>query len=119
MRVITRMLFCLILSSLQIAYAADSMTLSVPFSNIVLGANKSISASYSFGQYPMIFCFTNNMSSVSTLVWPFRGRMYSGQMPVTLITNGNYQGQFADANGTVTVQNNQSSPMVVSCNYAF
>jgi hypothetical protein len=116
----TWMLLSLLFVNVALSDAqATVASLTVPFSNVTLSAHQTLSVNYSFGPYPIIFCYANNMPSASTLIWPYKGNLYSAQLPVSLITNNRYQGQFADAAGSMTIQNNQATPLVVSCVYAF
>lgn len=108
-----------LLSSLTLVHAVPIATfLSVPFSNVNLNPNDTIQGSYSFGINPLIFCYENNLQSVGIVTWPYKGALSSSALSVSLKTSASYEGQFADSNGTITVTNNQSTPLIVSCQFA-
>lgn len=89
--------------------------LTVPFQNFLLGVNGTIEATFDFGPHPFIFCFENNLQTVGIVTWPFKGVINRSTLPITLVTNGNFDGQFSDPTGTITVTNNTAITLVVSC----
>ena len=91
----------------------------VPFSNILLNPNQSISASYNFGQHKQIICYENSLSTVGLVTWPYQGVWYSTNLTAQLKTQSNISGNYADASGTLTVLNNQGFSLVVSCLFGF
>ncbi len=94
---------------------ASTTNVSTPFQNVLLNPNNTIVSNYSFGIEPIIFCFTNSLQTVGNVTWTYKGQNYSAAMPLYLKTNGNYQGAYADSNGTLTITNNTGSQIVVSC----
>lgn len=92
--------------------------LTIPFQNVTLNPNQTIQANYTFGSEPIIFCYENNLQSVGRVTWPYKGHFYSSTLSITLITNGHYQGEYADASGRITILNNLTTPLIVSCEFA-
>jgi hypothetical protein len=92
---------------------------SVPFQNVVLNQGATLISGYSFGPYSVIFCYTNGSQTTGNIVWPYHGKRKNGSLPISLVTNGNFQGEFADPNGTIIIQNTAGTPVVVSCQYGF
>lgn len=99
----------------NLCFAGTITYVSTPFQNVILNPNYTIVSNYSFGIEPIIFCFTNSLQTVGNINWTYKGQNYSAPMPLYLKTNGNYEGAFADSNGTLTVTNNTTTPIVVSC----
>jgi hypothetical protein len=113
------MLLIFILMNTSLSHAqAYTTALTVQFYNIILNANQMISSNYTFGPYSIILCYANNTPSASTMTWPYKGVTQKGQLPISLVTNGKYQGNFADSSGVITIKSNQSAQLVVSCVYA-
>lgn len=91
-----------------------------PFQNINLNPNDTLVSDYSFGPYSLIFCFENTTAqNVGIFTWPFHGVQQSSTLPVYLKTSAIFEGNFADPNGRITLTNNQSFTMIVSCLPAF
>lgn len=114
---ILRITILTILLSCQSAWA--DVIASVPFQNITLAPNQNMLATYSFGGYSVIFCYTNITSNAGSIAWTYQGRAKSTVLPAYLITNIIYSGELADANGTIQITNNQSVNLFVSCQFAF
>lgn len=91
----------------------------VPFNNIVLNPNNTLSAAYSFGNNKIIFCYTPDLATTGIITWPYKGVTKSGSLPMSLTTESNVTGQLADANGNITIHNTQNTTIVVSCDFAF
>jgi hypothetical protein len=91
--------------------------LTVPFRNVRLDPGATLAASYSFGKYPIIFCYENTASYVGVMTWPYQGQLESTFLPVQLKLNKNFQGNFADPSGTISITNNVSRFLIVSCQY--
>lgn len=98
---------------------APTYALVVPFEGITLNPNRTIQADYAFGPHPIIFCYENNQQSVGIVTWPYKGKIYSSTLSVSLKTNVNYQGQFADTRGTISITNNLKVPLIVNCDFGF
>ena len=91
----------------------------VPFQNLVLPPNCTVHANYSFGQNSIIFCYENSLQNVGGISWTYKGVCTAQQViPIFLKTQSNIQGSFADANGSLSIQNNLSVPMTLSCQFA-
>jgi hypothetical protein len=90
----------------------------VPFENIPMPPGAVIQASYAFGTYPMIFCYENNLQSIGLVQWPYNGQISSSTLSVTLVVSSQFQGQFADPSGVISVTNTTSIPLIVSCQLA-
>jgi hypothetical protein len=91
----------------------------VPFNNVALNPNNSLTAGYSFGNNKIIFCYTPDLATTGVITWPYKGVIKSGSLPMSLTTDSNVTGQLADANGTITIRNNQNATILVSCDLAF
>lgn len=91
----------------------------VPFQNVIMNPNCTVSATYSFGNHAIIFCYTNFVQNAGQIFWPYQGTTQTGSLAIFLKTNPNFEGQFADPNGQITVLNNQTTPLVVSCQFGF
>lgn len=91
----------------------------VPFENINLNPNQSLQATYTFGERPIIFCYENNQQTVGIMSWTYKGVAKTSTLSTPLITNGNYEGFYANASGLITITNNQSYALIVSCLYGF
>jgi hypothetical protein len=111
-------LFIFVLSTLPV-HAHEPIFTSVPFQNIILNPGQTINSSFAFGANPIIFCYENNQQSIGVVTWPYKGRIYSSTLSVSLVTNGQYQGNFADPSGNISVTNNQNYQLVVNCVYGF
>jgi hypothetical protein len=103
---------CCFISSKIYAYT-------VPFNNIQLNQNAVLSAGYAFGGYSIIFCYTPNLATTGIITWPYKGITHSGNLPMSLTNNSNATGQLADAQGAISIRNTLSSPIFVSCDFAF
>jgi hypothetical protein len=110
-----------LLFSMTFPVMARSQTIisTVPFANILLNPNDMIQASYTFDGHPIIFCYEDNQETTGSIQWPLEGLVQSSTLPITLITDGQYSGEFADPTGTITITNTASLPVVVSCPYGF
>ncbi|MEO7049490.1 MAG: hypothetical protein ABI091_29580 [Ferruginibacter sp.] len=91
----------------------------VPFNNIQINPSAVLSASYSFGNNAIIFCYTPDLATIGIITWPYKGVTQSGSLPMPLVTNSNVTGQLADANGTISIRNTLTVPILVSCDFAF
>lgn len=111
-----RLIYFLSLLICSSLYARPLLT--VPFLNLRLDPGATLAASYSFGRYPIIFCYENTASFVGVMTWPYQGRLESTFLPVQLKLNKNFQGNFADPSGTISITNNVSRALIVSCQYA-
>ena len=108
-------------SFFQTAHAA--ILTSVPFQNIILNAKETLIANYNFkqplGDFSVLFCYSNDMQNIDTINWPLNGIRFENFMPITLITNGLFEGQFADKIGTIRITNTLTIPSIVNCVFAF
>lgn len=91
----------------------------VSFQNIILNQNCMVPATYAFGLNSMIFCYTNGTTNAGIITWTFQGQPQSGNLPIFLTNNANFQGQFADSSGNINITNNQIIPIVVSCVFGY
>ncbi len=102
------------------AYSVEAIKLtSVPFQNVNLNAGQKVQASYSFGSQFVIFCFASNTDITGSITWPYQGRPQSSTLPVLLKISDRFEGQWADANGTIQITNTTGSPMQVGCLFAY
>lgn len=112
------------------AYGSEKDVASTPFPfmNIMINPGASVQSSYSFrdasgNTHPLIFCYQSNGGNSnggnSVLTWPYKGKNRSANMSVTLKTNANYEGAFADFTGTLTITNNSNVQLFVNCQYGF
>jgi hypothetical protein len=99
-------------------FSAQTMAYTVPFDNVLLNPNTTISANYSFGSNAIIFCYTPDLATLGVITWPYKGATQSGSLPMPLTTSTQYSGQLADSNGTITIRNTLNSQIVVSCDFA-
>jgi hypothetical protein len=102
--------------------STPSLALTVPFQSVQVGVGETIVANYAFGTNAIIFCYSDqfeNIGATGTITWPYNGRTMSGTIPITLVTNINYQGQLADGAGEITIQNAMSTSSTISCQFAF
>ena len=97
---------------------AHALQMTVPFTNVPLNAHDSLSATYSFGNVPQIFCYVYSTMNIGSITWPYQGQLYSSALPVLLKISKDITGDFADPTGTVTIFNNQNQTINVSCNLA-
>lgn len=111
-----RLFLCL--SFVSIAHATTIFT-SVPFENISLVPNQIIKANYAFGPHAIIFCFENTLQTIGNITWPFNNQIRSASLPVTLVTNSNFDGFFANVNGVITITNTSKAPIIVSCDFGY
>jgi len=110
----------LLLSLFMSAFLSKTvLALAVPFGNIQLNPNQTIQATYAFGSDPIIFCYENNLQSVGIVHWPFNAVQQTSTLSVSLKTNANFEGFFADPTGTITITNNQTIPLIVNCVFGF
>ena len=112
-----KILFILLFPSF--VFAGGPLQTSVPFDNISLTPGSTIEASYNFGQFPIIFCYENNLQTVGIVIWPFQGSLFTSTLPITFVTNTEFQGDLADPTGTIAIFNNQTTTLLVSCDFAF
>lgn len=101
------------------AFASETTIQTVPFQNISLSSRAQIQANFSFGTHAEIFCFDNTLSTVGSVTWPYKGKLFSAPLPLLLTTNAAVQGQFSDPNGLLTIVNTTSSTLIVSCEFGF
>ena len=91
----------------------------VPFDNLILNPNCFVQATYSFGNNAIIFCYTNLTQNAGQIAWPYNGTIQSGSLPIFLKTNPNFEGSFADPNGQIVIENDQPTPLLISCDFGF
>ena len=103
---------------IALSIEGHALQMSVPFNNVLLNAHDSLSATYSFGIYPQIFCYVDSTMGIGSMTWPYQGQLYSGALPVLLKISKDNTGDFADPTGTVTIFNNQNQTINVSCDLA-
>lgn len=95
---------------------------SVPFENVIVGVNGTINANYSFGPNAIIFCYSDqsqNVTGTANITWPYKGKTQSGTLPITLVTNTNFQGQLADNSGSIHIQNTLPESSNINCVFAY
>ncbi len=97
----------------------SAFALSVPFQNISLGAYATLYADYSIGTHGLIFCYSNTTQNVRELRWTYQGKQYSSVIPQSLKNNPIYDGRSADANGTLSIQNQTNGTLSFSCQFGF
>jgi hypothetical protein len=102
-----------------LAFTTCSNATSIPFESVYLNPSQHFDASYSFGAHPVIFCYANNTLNNGVIIWPYHGKNNNLGIPIFLKVNGQYEGEFADPNGTITITNNTKSTLAFSCQYAF
>jgi hypothetical protein len=112
-------LLCILFTTILPASAHSVVNLTVPFTNFFLNPNGVIQANFSFGPFSTIFCYENNLQTIGIITWPFQGQRFTSTLPIFLKTQASAQGSFSDPNGTLTITNNQTFTLVVSCNLAF
>lgn len=93
--------------------------LSVPFFNVPLAPDQVIHASYVFGRFSLMFCYTNGLPNIGLITWPLNGAQYTKLLPIYLKINPIFDGKFADSSGNLTLQNNQNEQIVLSCALAY
>lgn len=97
---------------------------------LTIKPNCTVQIRYNFdtptGTHLMMLCLTANLQSngelpisVGYIVWQYRGRQYSGTLPITLKTNSNFEGRFIDAAGALLITNNTSQSLDVGCVFAY
>lgn len=91
----------------------------VPFQNVPLNQGISLQASYSFGNFSVIFCFDNSTDINSDISWPYKGAVHFSRVPVLLKTKSNFQGYFADSHGTITIKNTTKTQLEYSCVFGY
>lgn len=82
-------------------------------------SGQKIRANYTFNTNQTLVC-TQSTDFIESIEWEYKDVWYKGQMPLTLIDNSEFQGQYADPDGTLTITNefgDPTSPMLVSCEY--
>jgi hypothetical protein len=116
-------LFILILSLLFTeAYASKhncNINTNVPFQNVNLNPNCTITANYSFGPHAIVFCYTTDLPNQDKITWPYNGAFYSYTLPVSLKTNSQFEGQFADPEGFVIIQNTNNVSFQANCLFGY
>ena len=105
--------------SIVLVYADDQIMASVPFQNVLLTPNQTLQANFAFGATPIIFCYENSLQTLGIIIWPYQGNPNASQLPITLVTSGQYQGSLSDPSGVITITNNQNFTLVVNCVYGF
>lgn len=113
-RMILGMLIFLTLAPVQAATVYN-----IPFQNVILNPNATIQGNYTFGNYPIIFCYENNLRSVGIFKWTYQKQTYTSTLSVPIVTNKNFGEWLADSSGKITIQNNQSFALLISCVYGF
>jgi hypothetical protein len=113
-----KMAFLLIITLFSMPAFAD-IVVSFPFENITLHPNETLQSNYAFGNFSLMFCFENTLQDVGVITWPLRGKRLSSHLPVFLKTKEIFDGNFADANGVITIHNNQNINLIVSCLLAY
>lgn len=119
MKRISRFFLFLSIVFYTISLQANTTIFTVPFQNINLGPNASLIANYSFGSNAEIFCFENNLQPVGIVRWPYQGQIFSSTLNLLLTTSTLFTGSLADPNGTITVTNNTTNTLIVSCLFGF
>lgn len=116
-----RLIQLLFLSSLltHLPAFSNTVTLSVPFPSYQMAVNQTIQASYTIGMHKEIFCFALNTQTVGNISWPYKGTTPQSTLPVLLKSNSQYEGQFADDSGTITIHNNTGQQLAVGCQFGF
>jgi hypothetical protein len=109
----------LIYAILAAALMNNAIAYTVPFDNVQLNPNATLSANYSFGSNAIIFCYTPSLATTGVITWPYQSVIESGSLPMPLTNNPNATGQLANSNGTITIKNTLTSAIVVSCDFAF
>jgi hypothetical protein len=89
------------------------------YGSLILNPGCTVSANYNFGNYQIVFCFSNNVANKETgigrISWPYQGVVQFSTLPIFLKTHASVQGSFADPAGTLTIQNTESVPLLISC----
>ena len=102
--------------------ASANIITTIPFQNIAVNTNDTITASFAFGPNSLLFCYSDQFQDTGitgNIAWPFQGNMQSSTIPITLATNANFQGQPIDSVGTIVIQNTLSTTSVISCIFAY
>jgi hypothetical protein len=111
------MLFLCILSFVNTAFSSKRTIVTVPFNNKVLNPKNVLQANYSFGNFPSMLCFDNNLEKIGEIKWTFKGNIKSSSLPVLLKVRVEFEGEFADKNGSITITNTSNKQIVVSCSF--
>jgi hypothetical protein len=101
-----------------VSYSATIAT-TVPFETITLNPNDVIQAGYSFGLHPIVFCFDNSLATIANIRWPYQGALHNTTLPETLTINPQFEGDFADPNGVITITNTTNFTLIISCQFGF
>ena len=120
-RLIVCLLAGLLLTNSSIAkmLSCDASIQVVPFQNVVVNPNCTLISAYSFGTYQEIFCYVSTAQSSCSMTWPYHGQRFSSALPLVLSIDPQFQGFFADPSGVITVLNNQTTPVFISCLFGY
>ncbi|VVC74977.1 hypothetical protein AQUSIP_02510 [Aquicella siphonis] len=111
---------CLFILSPTLASAGPGQAFAtVPFENISVNPNGVLQAGYAFGDHAMIFCFESNLQTVANIQWSYKGQNKNSTLPVFLKTREGFDGQFADANGTIKITNTTARTLIMNCQFGF
>ncbi|MBA3660389.1 MAG: hypothetical protein H0W64_01545 [Gammaproteobacteria bacterium] len=119
MRLTCILTLCSCLLGIGILNASPTRQFIVPFQNFTLNPKATIQAAYTIGQHGLIFCFLNNTMTGGIITWPYQGARGLSSLPIYLKTQPRFEGSFADNSGIITITNNQSKAMVISCLFGF
>ncbi len=101
------------------AFASHSMTLLAPFDFVKLTSKQEVKVQYQFNAANQVLVCESTPDVNSTRIsWQYKGEKYLNSLPITLKDNSQFDGEFADPNGTLKITNN--SPVVnviISCQY--
>lgn len=98
---------------------ARTITTSIPFQNIEQAPNTVIFANYNFESHAMIFCYENNQQSIGQVIWTYQGIPQFSTLSILLKVDGQFEGEFADPIGTITVNNNTTSSFITNCVFGY
>lgn len=116
---IARLCLLIGLISVVLNAAASQQQVSAPFDNVILNPASTLVVSYSFGSNQSMICYTPDFAPLGIMTWPLNGAPQSSYLPVVLSINSNVTGSPADPNGTITIANTITDPILLSCDFAF
>lgn len=91
----------------------------MPIRQLALNPSCQLRVTYRFqSDMNVLLCLSNVLQNSGKITWPYQGKLQSADLPVILSKNGTDPSLMIDPAGKFSIDNNQKTQLVISCQYS-
>jgi hypothetical protein len=91
----------------------------LPIRQLALNPACQLQVTYRFQpDMNVLLCLSNVLKNSGTITWAYHGKTHTADLPVILSKKGGEQDVLIDESGKFSINNNQKSQLVISCQFS-